>query len=52
MRGRIPSQGGDEHDAFTRWRQLLHWQAGELRRIKRGYNKRMRKAGKRETNCE
>ena len=49
---RIPLKGGDEHDAFTRWRQLAHWQQGELKRIKRGYNKRFRKTGKRETGDE
>ena len=52
MRGRIPSQGGDEYDAFTRWRKLFHWQQGELKRIKRRYNKRARKVGKRDANGE
>ena len=52
MRNRIPTQGGDEHDAFTRWRKLFHYRAGELKRIKRGYNKRARKAGKREAGNE
>ena len=51
MRGRIPLTF-EEYDAFTRWRQLLHWQAGELRRIKRRYNKRARKAGKRDLGNE
>jgi hypothetical protein len=36
-------KGGDEWDAFTSWRRVLYWQAGELRRIKRRYNKRQRK---------
>ena len=47
MRGRIPSKGGDEHDAFTRWRKLLFWQKGELKRIKRAFNKRVRREAKR-----
>ena len=52
MRNRIPSQGGDEEDAFTRWRKLFHYRAGELKRIKRGYNKRFRKQGKQEAKDE
>ncbi|MBP0492137.1 hypothetical protein [Roseomonas indoligenes] len=44
---RIPTISGDERDAFTRVsRRLLYWRPGELRRIKRGYWKRFRKAGK------
>lgn len=40
---------GDEQDAFSRrWRKVMHWQSGELRRIKRRANKRDRRAGKAE----
>lgn len=37
----------DEYDAFTKWRHVLHWQDGELRRIKRRANKRERRDAKR-----
>ena len=33
----------EEWDAFTGWRKKLHWQQGELKAIKRRYNKRQRK---------
>lgn len=36
-------QGGDEYDAFTKWRRMYYWQRGELRRIKRQANKRERR---------
>lgn len=35
--------GGDEFDAFTPFRRLLYWRAGERRQIKRRHNKRARK---------
>ena len=47
MSERIPLTA-DEHDAFTRWRKWVFWQRGELKTIKRGYNKRFRKAWKRD----
>ena len=47
MAKRIPLTA-EEFDAFTRWRKYLFWQRGELKAVKRGYNKRFRKAGKRE----
>jgi hypothetical protein len=47
MTGRIPLRGGDEYDALTSWRKYVFWQRGELKRIKRGYNKRFRRLGKR-----
>lgn len=49
MRGHqeIKQRGGDEVDCFShRSRPLLHWQSGETRKIKRGFNKRLRKAMK------
>ena len=45
-------QGGDEQDAFSPWRSLLHWQRGELRQLKRKANKRERKRAKDETRRE
>ncbi len=32
----------DECDAFTGWRRVLFWKAGQRKRIKKRYNKRMR----------
>jgi len=46
LRKRIPMKGGDEYDAFTNWRRYVYWQRGELKRIKRKYNKRVRRAGR------
>lgn len=37
---------GEEWDAFTNWREVVFWQRGELKRVKRRYNKRQRKAAK------
>jgi hypothetical protein len=39
-------KGGDEFDALTKARKYYFWQSGELKRIKRGHNKRFRKNGK------
>lgn len=44
MQTKIPLKGGDEQDAFTGWRRLLRWRPGERKKIKQGYNKRLRKA--------
>jgi hypothetical protein len=44
---RIPLRGGDEHDALTRGKRFHIWRAGDRAKIKRRYNKRARKAGKR-----
>jgi len=46
MGHREPKCGNDEWDAFTSWRKVLFWQRGELRRIKRGFNKRQRKSAR------
>jgi hypothetical protein len=37
-------KGGDEWDAFTSWRKVTHWSAGQLRRIKQRFNRRIRRA--------
>lgn len=47
--GRIPLKGGDEFDALTSWRRFFHWKAGDRKAIKRGYNRRVRRLGKRLT---
>lgn len=43
---RIPLNG-DEYDALTKARRYYFWQRGELKKVKRGYNKRFRREGKR-----
>lgn len=44
MMGNRGNANGDECDAFSRRsRRLLHWRRGELRRVKRAFNKRMRR---------
>lgn len=41
---RIPMSGGDEWDALNkRARKFYNWSTGELKKIKRRYNKRFRK---------
>jgi hypothetical protein len=44
---KISMKGGDEYDALTKARKYYNWSKGQLKKIKRGYNKRFRKAGKR-----
>jgi len=47
MMGNRGTANGDEHDAFSRRsRRLIRWKAGELKRIKRGYSKRIRKVAR------
>lgn len=43
MTPRLPLVSGDEQDAFTRWRRVLAWRAGERAAIKRRYNRRVRR---------
>ena len=40
---RIPFIDGDEQDALTPSRQFYNWKKGQLKKVKRAYNKRMRK---------
>ena len=50
---RIPTISGDEADAFSRrWRRWIRWRPGKIRRIKRAYAKRFRRAGKRDAKAE
>lgn len=37
-------RGGDEVDAFTAWRRVMIWRAGDRKRIKQGANRRTRRA--------
>jgi len=43
---RIPMKGGDEYDGLTKARKYYNWSKGQIKKIKRGYNKRFRKVGK------
>tara|TARA_R110000772_G_scaffold49655_1_gene114368 strand:+ start:412 stop:570 length:159 start_codon:yes stop_codon:yes gene_type:complete len=38
-------KGGDEYDGLTKARRFYLWKAGQLKKIKRAYNKRFRKYG-------
>ena len=40
---RIRMKGGDEYEALTKARKFHFWKAGQLKKIKRAYNKRFRK---------
>ena len=50
MTKRIPMKGGDEYDALTKARKFYLWKAGQVKKIKRAYNKRFRKHSKDITN--
>ena len=41
-----------ELDAFTTWRRVTHWSAGKLRRIKQRFNRRVRRAERRQLKQE
>ena len=40
---RIKMKGSNEYDALTKAKKFYHWKSGERKKIKRGYNKRLRK---------
>ena len=40
---RIKLKSWDEYNALTKAKKFHHWKPGERKRIKRGYNKRLRK---------
>ncbi len=48
MGRRIPMKSGDEFDALTNWRKVMHFKAGARARIKRRFRRRERRLGKRE----
>lgn len=43
MTKRIPTKGGDEEDGLSKSRKFYMWKRGQLKKIKRAYNKRFRK---------
>tara|TARA_B110000977_G_C10759048_1_gene369907 strand:- start:69 stop:227 length:159 start_codon:yes stop_codon:yes gene_type:complete len=46
---KIPMKGGDEYDALTKARKYYSWSAGQIKKIKRSYNKRFRKRAAEQT---
>ena len=46
MTKRIPMKGGDEYDGLTKARKCYRGKRGQLKKIKRAYNKRFRKHNK------
>jgi len=47
MTKRVPLKGGDEYDAFCKKsRKFFNWKSGQLKKIKRAYNKRFRRTVK------
>lgn len=40
---KIPLKGGLEHDALSRWHNVIKFRAGERRAAKKSYAKRLRK---------
>ena len=46
---RIKMSGGDEWDALTPARKFYNWAPGTVKAIKRRYNRRFRKAAKKDT---
>ena len=46
MTKRIPMKGGDEYGGLTKARKFYLWKRGQLKKIKRAYNKRFRKHNK------
>lgn len=39
-------KSGDEYDALTGWKRMLHWRPGERKRIKKRFWKRQRQNNK------
>lgn len=39
-------RGGNEYDAFTRWRRVIIWKSGEIKAIKKRFNRRIRRREK------
>jgi len=40
---RIKLKTGDEYDALTKAKKYVKWRAGQRKKIKRSYNKRLRR---------
>lgn len=43
MSKRIPLRGGNEYDVFSKSRKFLIFKRGQIKKIKRAYNKRFRR---------
>lgn len=46
MNKRIPLRGGSEYDVFSKSRKFLIFKRGQIKKIKRAYNKRFRRQSK------
>jgi len=45
---KLPYKSGDEQDWFTNWRRVLYWKAGQGKKIKKCFHKRMRRDAKKQ----
>ena len=45
-------RGWDEQDAYTGWRQVMPWQSGELKKVKRRTHKKERREARDHINKE
>jgi len=43
MNKEVPMVSGDEYDAFTDWRKVMTFKAGDRRRVKNAYRRRCRR---------
>lgn len=43
MGHKTPLKSGDEYDALTPWKRFEIWRAGDRKKIKRRFNKRVRR---------
>jgi hypothetical protein len=41
-------KGGDEYDSLTGWKEFLSFKPGARKKVKRGFNKRVRREAKQE----
>lgn len=48
----IPLTSGDEQDALTGWRRYMKYRPGERKAVKRRYNRRVRRDGRRQIRQE
>ena len=44
MKPQIPMKSGDEYDALTKWRRVCIWKPGQIKKIKRSFGKKVRRA--------
>ena len=44
----IPLKGGDEYDVFTSWREVMIWKSGQIAKVKKRFNRRLRRSIRRQ----